>query len=265
MARYRYDTGFVTHAGNRRAANQDSLLLRRGSLGSQDFLLLAVADGMGGMARGELASGCATELLDGWWASELPALLGPAGPDWPGLESSLTVAVERINAAIRQRGADRPDQAGTTLTALFLFGAEYLILHTGDSRAYRLWDGPPLQLTRDHTWCAREQAAGRLTPEQAASHPMRHMLTSTLGVRESYELDRLRGRAAPGQRGAALQRRVLPGDRPRPAARPGPGLGPEAAGPAAAPGPGGGGGGQPDRPAGAGGPPLEVTGCRRCD
>lgn len=198
MARYRYDTGFVTHAGNRRAANQDSLLLRRGSLGSQDFLLLAVADGMGGMARGELASGCATELLDGWWASELPALLGPAGPDWPGLESSLTVAVERINAAIRQRGADRPDQAGTTLTALFLFGAEYLILHTGDSRAYRLWDGPPLQLTRDHTWCAREQAAGRLTPEQAASHPMRHMLTSTLGVRESYELDRLRGALRPG-------------------------------------------------------------------
>ena len=98
----RYDTGYVTHPGNCRTVNQDNLLLRRGAVDGQDFLLLAVADGMGGMARGEEASGCAVALLDNWWNTEPPALLSAGGPDWPGLENSLAVAIERINTAVRQ-------------------------------------------------------------------------------------------------------------------------------------------------------------------
>lgn len=194
----RYDTGYVTHPGNCRTVNQDNLLLRRGAVDGQDFLLLAVADGMGGMARGEEASGCAVALLDSWWNTELPALLSAGGPDWPGLENSLAVAIERINAAVRQAVTDKGEPGGTTLVLAFVYGADYRLLHVGDSRAYLLGAGAPRPLTRDHTWCAHEIAQGRLTPAQAAVHPMRHMLTSTLGVRPSYELDLARGQLGPG-------------------------------------------------------------------
>ena len=197
MSRYSYQTGYITHVGKVRSVNQDSLLIRRGSIDDQDFLLLAVADGMGGMSRGEVASSCATGLLDRWWSDQLPRLLS-GGFDWEQVENSLTVAVEQVNHTIRQSGQEHPGQAGTTLTMAFVYQGEYLLLQVGDSRAYLAWDGPLRQLTRDQTWCAREVEAGRLTPQEAANHPMRHMLISTLGVRPEYTMERLRGRLASG-------------------------------------------------------------------
>ncbi|WP_274953042.1 PP2C family protein-serine/threonine phosphatase [Angelakisella massiliensis] len=197
MSKYSYQTGYITHVGKVRSVNQDSLLIRRGSIDGQDFLLLAVADGMGGMSRGEVASGCATGLLDQWWSEQLPQLLSH-GLDWQQVENSLTVAVERINSTIRQSGQENPGQAGTTLTMAFVYQGEYLLFQVGDSRAYLVWDGSLRQLTRDQTWCAREVEAGRLSREEAAVHPMRHMLISTLGVRPEYILERLRGKIPSG-------------------------------------------------------------------
>ncbi len=195
-----YEIGYVTDAGNVRRDNQDSLLIRKGNIRKDEFALLAVADGMGGFARGEDASLQAVDQLDQWWRSQLSGLLF-AGLDWVRLRNSLVVAVENINWSLyskyshMQNGKDR---AGTTLTLAFLYQRQYLILQVGDSRAYAVKGGMLLPLTKDQTWCRREIEAGRLTEQEAQTHPMRHVLISTLGVTSDYELDEYKGKLNEG-------------------------------------------------------------------
>ena len=187
MCALRYEVGYVTHPGNRRPVNQDSLLIRRGSVDGREFLLLAVADGMGGMARGEEASGLATRRLDQWWTEQLPELVTPK-LRWEAVESSLRVVVESINWTLYST-AQAGERSGTTLTLLFLYQGAYRIFQVGDSRAYLLRKGKLHQLTRDQTYCRREIEAGRMTEAEAAEHPMRHVLVSTLGVTSEYTLE----------------------------------------------------------------------------
>lgn len=214
----RYEAGLVTHPGNQRQVNQDSLLLRRGSVDGREFLLLAVADGMGGMAQGEQASGLATQKLNQWWQQQLPELIC-AKLDWSQLEASLRAVIDDINWTL-YRGAQEGVQAGTTLTALFVYRGEYRVFQVGDSRAYLLRGGVLKQLTRDQTWCQREIQAGRLTPAEAAEHSMRHVLVSTLGITEDYTLECLAGKLGNGD-GLLLCSdgfyQELPGDWPGPA------------------------------------------------
>ena len=133
MCALRYEVGYVTHPGNRRPVNQDSLLIRRGSVDDREFLLLAVADGMGGMDQGEEASGLATRRLDQWWTEQLPSLVSPK-LRWEAVEDSLRVVVESVNWTLYS-AAQEGNRSGTTLTLLFLFRGEYRIFQVGDSRA----------------------------------------------------------------------------------------------------------------------------------
>ena len=187
MCALRYEVGYVTHPGNQRPVNQDSLLIRRGSVDDREFLLLAVADGMGGMAQGEEASGLATRRLDQWWTEQLPALVSPK-LRWEAVEDSLRIVVESVNWTLYSM-AQEGKRCGTTLTLLFLYQGEYRIFQVGDSRAYLLRKGKLRQLTRDQTYCRREIEAGRMTEAEAAEHPMRHVLVSTLGVTSEYTLE----------------------------------------------------------------------------
>lgn len=192
----RYEVGFVTHSGNLRQVNQDSLLIRRGSVDHQEFLLLAVADGMGGMQQGEKASGLATQRLDQWWTEQLPGLIS-SKLDWTQLEAGLRGVIDSINWTLYS-AAQEGVRAGTTLTALFLYRGEYRIFQVGDSRAYLLQKGDLRQLTRDQTWCQMEIKAGRLTEAEAAVHPMRHVLVSALGITKEYTLERVEGKLSHG-------------------------------------------------------------------
>lgn len=190
---YHYEVGYVTHAGNVRAANQDSLLIRRGSLDGSELMLLAVADGMGGLAHGEEASLLAVKTLNTWWNEQLPGLLAE-GLAWRSLESSLSVAIDQINWALCTDGGEGRGKSGTTLTLVFLYRREFCLLQVGDSRCYRLSGDAIEQLSRDQTWCQQELDAGRLTAEEAAVHPMRHVLVSTLGVTSGFTLDHSSGK-----------------------------------------------------------------------
>lgn len=195
---YHYEAGYVTDAGNVRAVNQDSLLIRRGSLGGSELMLLAVADGMGGLAHGEEASLLAVKTLNTWWNEQLPGLLAE-GLAWRSLENSLAVAIDQINWALYTGGDEGRGRSSTTLTLAFLFGREFLLLQVGDSRCYQLCGDAPEQLTRDQTWCQQELDAGRLSAQEAAVHPMRHVLVSTLGVTSSFTLDRSSGKLGFGE------------------------------------------------------------------
>src|SRR5581483_6760956 len=91
---------------------------------------------------------------------------------------------EKIDAALRDQGGSDPRLSGmgTTMTLACSLGSTVLIGHIGDSRAYLFHDGELHQLTRDHNLVQSLVALGRLTPEQAARHPFRHMLTRALGA-----------------------------------------------------------------------------------
>ncbi len=100
-------------------------------------------------------------------------------------------AFEEANRAVRDEAALDPTQAGmgTTLTAALLAGEQLVIAHVGDSRAYLLRPGESLQqLTSDQTVVAEMVRQGRLSRDQAASHPYRSVLTTAIGLEQELEV-----------------------------------------------------------------------------
>jgi PPM family protein phosphatase len=134
--------------------------------------LLAIADGMGGHAAGEVASAVAI------------ATLAPLDADTTGVDmlQALADAIAAANAELRQIAEADPttEGMGTTLTALLWSGDEVALCHIGDSRAYLLRDGVFHQITHDHTLVQSLVDEGRLTPEAAASHPQRSLVMRAL-------------------------------------------------------------------------------------
>lgn len=159
-----------TDVGQVRTRNEDALLQRppRG--------LVAVADGMGGHAAGDIASRIAVDVVDDR-TRHLPE---------DGLDDYFRETVREAHEAIlRAAAADSElEGMGTTLTILRLDpgGSTGLIAHVGDSRAYRWRAGSLHQLTRDQTWVQQQIDDGVLSPEQAHGHPFSAMLTCALGI-----------------------------------------------------------------------------------
>ena len=143
--------------------------------------LLAIADGMGGHAAGEVASRVAIESV------------APLDEDSPGsdLIGSLRDAVETASGYLQDMvAADSAlDGMGTTLTAVLFAGQRLGLVHIGDSRAYLLRDGQLAQITHDHTLVQHLVDEGRITPEEATTHPQRSWITRSLTGRGELELD----------------------------------------------------------------------------
>ncbi|MEV7425401.1 MULTISPECIES: PP2C family protein-serine/threonine phosphatase [unclassified Streptomyces] len=162
-----------SHKGMIREGNEDS-----GYAGPR---LLAIADGMGGQAAGEVAS------------SEVISTLVQLDDDVPGsdLLTSLGTAVQRANDQLRVMVEEDPqlEGMGTTLTALLWTGQRLGLVHVGDSRAYLLRDGVLTQITQDHTWVQRLVDEGRITEEEATTHPQRSLLMRALGSGDHVEPD----------------------------------------------------------------------------
>ncbi|MGW0992287.1 Stp1/IreP family PP2C-type Ser/Thr phosphatase [Streptomyces sp. NPDC002520] len=162
-----------SHKGMIREGNEDS-----GYAGPR---LLAIADGMGGQAAGEVAS------------SEVISTLVTLDDDVPGSDilTSLGVAVQRANDQLRSMVEEDPqlEGMGTTLTALLWTGQRLGLVHVGDSRAYLLRDGVLTQITQDHTWVQRLVDEGRITEEEATTHPQRSLLMRALGSGDHVEPD----------------------------------------------------------------------------
>ncbi|MFF9626484.1 Stp1/IreP family PP2C-type Ser/Thr phosphatase [Streptomyces griseosporeus] len=162
-----------SHKGMIREGNEDS-----GYAGPR---LLAIADGMGGQAAGEVAS------------SEVISTIVALDDDVPGSDilTALGTAVQRANDQLRQMVEDDPslEGMGTTLTALLWTGQRLGLVHVGDSRAYLLRDGVLTQITQDHTWVQRLVDEGRITEEEATTHPQRSLLMRALGSGDHVEPD----------------------------------------------------------------------------
>jgi serine/threonine protein phosphatase PrpC len=138
--------------------------------------LLAVADGMGGMAAGDVASNIVI------------AAMAPLDEDVPGdaLVDALRHAVGTANQHLRDTVDANPqlEGMGTTLTAVLFSGSKFGMVHIGDSRAYLLRKGEFAQITKDDTYVQMLVDEGRVSPEEASSHPQRSLLTRALDGRD---------------------------------------------------------------------------------
>jgi serine/threonine protein phosphatase PrpC len=178
--------GAATHVGQVRTLNEDHYVAR------PDEDLWVVADGMGGHNGGEIASELAsTHLADAFVRHDIDGLIE---------------AVEAANAAVHRAGVDDPELTGmgTTVVALALVdheGSEVLaIANVGDSRCYRWADGDLDQVTADHSLVAEMVREGSLSPEEAAVHPQRNIVTRVLGVNLEVPVDVFAVDPYPGDR-----------------------------------------------------------------
>jgi protein phosphatase len=147
---------------------------------------LVVADGMGGPAGGEVASQLAITTLVSLALHTPDWVLGVRPKDTRRRMQRMEERWRRVQEALRQRGAREPalGQMGTTMSAAVSLGTRLVVGHVGDSRVSIFRQGQLHQLTRDHTLVQTMLDLGALTPEQAATHPRRHMLLRSFNAAE---------------------------------------------------------------------------------
>jgi protein phosphatase len=165
------ETALKTDTGRQRRDNEDNAFARAP--------VFVVADGMGGAQAGEVASKIATETFE------------QGLPDSGSPEERLAERVREANHQIHELSRADRERAGmgTTLTAAYVDDTSVAIAHVGDSRAYLFRDGTLERLTQDHSLVEELVRQGKLTPEQAAGHPQRSIITRALGPEASVEVD----------------------------------------------------------------------------
>jgi serine/threonine protein phosphatase PrpC len=178
----RVESGALTHVGKVRSNNEDSLLAR------EEDGLWVVADGMGGHEGGEWASAKIVEELGD---AVLP-------PDFGQACEAIAQAIHAANAAIFRQAERRGKQMGSTVVALYVQGSRFVVFWVGDSRAYLMRNGQLLRISRDHSQVQQMLDRGLISAEEAAGHPMGHVLARAVGVVETMELDSREGEIEPG-------------------------------------------------------------------
>ena len=171
----------VTDPGRRRRRNEDAYVC--------EPPLFAIADGMGGAQAGEVASGLAAAVLE------------EATGDERG-EERVSSLIQEANRRVFQRSNEDAATSGmgTTMTVALVDHTDGTIAfgHVGDSRAYRVRGGELEQLTDDHSLVGELVRSGRLSPEEAESHPQRSVITRALGTEPDVDVDTFTVDAEPG-------------------------------------------------------------------
>jgi serine/threonine protein phosphatase PrpC len=173
------ETAALSHPGRKRRHNEDSYVVQPP--------LFAVADGMGGAKAGEVASGLAAAAVQEIENEE-------SG------EARVAALIEEANRRVFTRASEDRDASGmgTTMTVALIEDDHVAIGHVGDSRAYLIRDGRLEQLTDDHSLVAELVRSGKLTPEEAESHPQRSVITRALGTEADVDVDTFSVEAAAG-------------------------------------------------------------------
>lgn len=173
MTSLRLDYVALTDVGLRRSTNQDS--------GYASARLIAVADGMGGAAAGDLAS------------AETMNIVRELDRDLPDIDplDALQRAVAHANTRLGQLVREDPsvEGMGTTLEAMLWDGKRFATAHIGDSRAYLLRDGELTQISIDHTFVQSLVDEGKITPDEARVHPHKSLLLRVMLGRDDNEAD----------------------------------------------------------------------------
>jgi len=163
--------GHGTDTGKKRRRNEDEYVV--------EPPLFAIADGMGGAQAGELASSLAAGAVRGGE--------GAAG----GGEEYVVELIQEANRRVYQRSSQDAAVSGmgTTMTVALVEEGSVVFGHVGDSRAYLIRDGKLEQLTEDHSLVAELVRSGKLSPEEAETHPQRSVITRALGTDPDVDVD----------------------------------------------------------------------------
>jgi PPM family protein phosphatase len=174
----------LTDTGRRRRRNEDSYVC--------EPPLFAIADGMGGAQAGEVASRLAAAVLNETALVEAGELS----------EDRIAELIQEANRRVFQRANEdvAASGMGTTMTVALVDGAAGTVAigHVGDSRAYRVRDGELEQLTEDHSLVNELLKSGKLSPEEAMSHPQRSVITRAIGTEPDVDVDTFTVDARPG-------------------------------------------------------------------
>jgi protein phosphatase len=174
MAHLNWSSASRTDVGTVRKLNEDSVL------DLPELGLWMVADGMGGHAAGDFASGAIV--------SALTTIARPSSLD--ELVSEVRHRLQAVNRRLNEEARSRHEQViGSTVVALLTFGDHGVVLWAGDSRAYLYRQGELIPLTRDHSQVEELVSRGLLAPEQAEGHPAANVITRAVGVVDTLELD----------------------------------------------------------------------------
>src|ERR1017187_7605345 len=170
--------GQASDAGRVRPHNEDaagSVTPRSRQESRSRGWLFAVADGVGGLDLGEVASAKAIEVITEGFAKS---------SEGSSLASLLPSLIQQANAAVHDEGLQsdrRGRHMATTIVACALRHDQAVIAHVGDSRCYQVRDGNANLLTRDHTWVTEQRKLGLITATEAEQSESRHVLTRSLG------------------------------------------------------------------------------------
>jgi PPM family protein phosphatase len=166
----------LSHPGRRRRRNEDAFVVSPP--------LFAVADGMGGAKAGEIAS----------------RLAAAAVREEDSERVDVAELIQEANRRVFERARDDASASGmgTTMTVALVEHDHVTIGHVGDSRAYRLRNGGLEQLTEDHSLVAELVRSGKLSPEEAETHPQRSVITRALGTDADVDVDIFSVEVAPG-------------------------------------------------------------------
>lgn len=183
----KYRIAVQTDVGIRKDTNQDSCCIKEAQTNKGTVLFAVVCDGMGGLAKGEVASGTLIKVFSDWFEKELPEILSMPDPV-SEIKYRWDRMIKEQNSAIAAYGRSLNIQLGSTVTALIILEDNtYIICHVGDSRAYKITDTDICMLTEDQTVIALEIKKGRLTPEQAKTDPRRNVLLQCVGASRIVE------------------------------------------------------------------------------
>ena len=172
--------GYGTDTGRKRRRNEDAYVV--------EPPLFAIADGMGGAQAGELASSLAAGAV-----REDEAAAGSG-------ERRVAELIQEANRRVYERSSQDAAASGmgTTMTVAFVGDANVAFGHVGDSRAYLIRDGKLAPLTEDHSLVAELVRRGKLSPEEAETHPQRSVITRALGTDPDVDVDTFSIETAPG-------------------------------------------------------------------
>lgn len=199
-ARVEVDVDALSHQGNVRKNNEDVYFVGRAERALQTLCSnlpaglvperyedaaygLAIADGMGGVAGGEVASRLAVATLLNLILNTADWIMRAGKRESERLLQRIARRYRQVDAVLRAEALADPKLAGmgTTMTLAYSLGRDLFVGHVGDSRVYFAHDDQVHQLTRDHT-CAQSLAdQGVIRPEEVATHRLRHVLTRALG------------------------------------------------------------------------------------
>lgn len=176
---------YHTDIGIKKNTNQDSVLLTAIGKDHEEILLAVICDGMGGMAKGELASATVIRAFAEWFQKKY--INDTEKYNLDKIRMQWMMLLSACNEKLVAHGKSTSLQLGTTASVvLILPDGKYVFCHVGDSRIYHMGVNMK-QLTKDHTFIAREIERGNMTPEQAALDSRKNVLLQCIGVNDFFE------------------------------------------------------------------------------